>query len=142
MLRGFESTVTVELGEGLTVLCCHGSPRSFHESLRSETPEGDLDSLLAGVGVAVVAAGHTHVPMVRRYRETLVVNPGSVGMPYVRLAGGGVRNPAWAEYALLRVRDKQLEVLLRRVPVDVDELAEVTLNSGMPHAAEWLADRR
>jgi predicted phosphodiesterase len=37
-LRGFQPTVMVELGGGKTLLCYHGSPRSFNDRILPETP--------------------------------------------------------------------------------------------------------
>jgi putative phosphoesterase len=140
-LRGYKSTIEVTLTDDLRLLCCHGSPRSFHDAIFTDTPGKVLDAMLAGTAAEMVTAGHSHVPLVRRHGELLLVNPGSVGMPYVRLAGGRARNPVWAEYAVLSCCEGRLEVSLRRVPFELEELRAVTLSSGMPHAEAWLADR-
>jgi putative phosphoesterase len=140
-LRGYESTLEVPVGDDLSLLCCHGSPQSFHDSMLSDTPGEALEVMLAGVAAKVIAAGHTHVPMLRRHGDLLLANPGSVGMPYIRLTGAQTRNPVWAEYALLSHCDGLLDVSLRRVPFDLEDLRAVTLASGMPHAEEWLGDR-
>jgi predicted phosphodiesterase len=141
-LGAYEPTVDLELGEDALLLCCHGSPRSYNDPMHSDTPGGVLDAMLAGVGADAVAAGHTHVPMVRRHGELLLVNPGSVGIPYVRLPEGGAINPVWAEYALLSHCEGRLDVSLRRVPFDLEDLRVKTFTSDMPHAEAWLADRR
>ncbi|HEX9355074.1 MAG TPA: metallophosphoesterase family protein [Streptosporangiaceae bacterium] len=43
--------------------------------------------------VAVVVCGHTHMPFCRLAHGRLVVNPGSVGMPYGR---PGAQPAGWA----------------------------------------------
>lgn len=141
VLETYDRQVRVELGDGENLLCCHGSPRSFHDPIHSETPETVLNQMLEGVEESMLAAGHTHVQMVRRYGAMLLLNPGSVGMPYIRLSNGRVRNPVWAEYALLELEASGAEVTMRRVPFDVGELRSVVLSSDMPHAEAWLADR-
>jgi hypothetical protein len=141
-LGAYEPTVNLRLGKDARLLCCHGSPRSYNDAMHSDTPGGVLGAMLAGVGADAVAAGHTHVPMVRRHGPLLLINPGSVGMPYVRLPEGGAINPVWAEYALLSHSEGRLDVSLRRVPFDLEELRMKTFTSGMPHAEAWLADRR
>lgn len=138
-IRSFQPTVEVSLGEGQSSLCYHGSPRSYDDVIRPTTPEEVLEDLLAGIDAGILAGGHTHEPMVRVFGEKLLVNPGSVGLPRIQ-AGGKVWNPLWAEYALLKARDGQLSVELRRVPVDFELLREAVDESSMPHGERWLRD--
>jgi putative phosphoesterase len=139
-LATFQPTVEVELGDDTTLLCFHGSPTSNTDVLLATPPEEELDRLFAGRRAAVMAGGHTHQPMIRRHRGMLIVNPGSVGLPFERgPAAGQVRNPPWAEYALIRWNSGQLGVELRRVPIDSEAVIERALASGMPHA-EWWAE--
>jgi hypothetical protein len=74
--------------------------------------------------------------MLRRFRGSLVINPGSVGMPFEHGSGDGFRNPPWAEYAI--VSGAQVE--FRRVPVDVAAVTAAALASGMPNAGWWVKD--
>lgn len=142
-LAGFAATVTVEVG-GVGVLACHGTPRSFDEPLSARSSPDDLDGALAGVAAAVVLAGHTHRAMVHRHRGVLLVNPGSVGLPFDPAPpADDIRNPAWAEFAILEAdRARSLAVTLGRAPYDLDRLRADVLASGMPHAEWWLADWR
>lgn len=118
MIRAFERRVDVDLGATKLALF-HGSPRSNEEDVLAETAEGTLDDLLGAVDAAVMAGGHTHVPMVRRHRDRFVVNPGSVGLPFERYVGGGPpRILAAAEYAVVEARGGDVSATLRRVPVD------------------------
>jgi hypothetical protein len=74
--------------------------------------------------VAVVVCGHTHMPFSRLAHGRLVVNPGSVGMPYGR---------AGAHWALLGPG-----VQLRRTVFDSGvACARVAAQSSYPDAAEW-----
>ena len=140
-LRSFQPTVAVELGAGAVLLCCHGSPRSFDEAITATTPDADLDDMLSGVTATIVAAGHTHIQLVRRYRESILLNPGSVGLPIDRLPPAApVRNPAWAEYAIVTAADGRLAIDLRRIPYDLAPLVAAARASAMPHAAWWIAD--
>ena len=134
-LRTFHPILALPLGAEHTLLCFHGSPRSFHDIIRSTTAEDDLAGMLAGFSATVMAGGHTHEQMLRRYRETIIVNPGSVGLPFERGPGvDQVRNPPWAEYALVSQENGVLGIELRRVPIDVGTLVRTIRASGMPHA--------
>ena len=140
-VRSFRPTVEVSLGGGAALLAFHGSPRSNTDAILSTTSEEALERMLVGFNAAVMAGGHTHVPMLRRYRDALLVNPGSVGLPFEQPARTGrERNPPWAEYALVRWVNGGLGVELRRVPVDAGAVIQAARDSDMPHAAWWAAD--
>src|SRR5438876_301756 len=85
------------------------------------------------------AGGNTHLQLLRPYRQGLLVNPGSVGLPLgsLRSSAGAPDLPARAEYALVDFGRDDLEVAFRRVPIDVGQLAVET--AAMPHAT-WAAD--
>ncbi len=140
-MRSFQPTVAVALGEGASLLCYHGSPRSFFEQIRPETSDEALAEMLAPTPADIYAGGHTHNPMLRRHGTSLVVNPGSVGLPFDRIPSTAeTRNPAWAEYATLDVVGDRVSVALRRVPFDVEALRQAARASGMPHVDWWAAD--
>jgi len=145
-LRAFPATVELPLGDAGALLGYHGSPRSFREPLLPTTPDETLDQALAGTSARFLAGGHTHLQMFRRYREWLLLNPGSVGVAMDRTAPlDAVRNPPWAEYAVVTAGGRHdLGVALCRVQFDVDGFRDVTLCSGMPHAewsaSEWVRD--
>ncbi len=70
--------------------------------------------------VTTVVCGHNHLPFVRLVDRRLVVNAGSIGMPYGRPG---------ASWALLR----DGSVTLRRTPVDVDRaIAQLVAESTYP----------
>jgi putative phosphoesterase len=139
-IRTFQPAVTIELGEGMALLCYHGSPRSYHDPIRATTPEDELAGYLGGARAMILAGGHTHEPFVRRFRDQIVLNPGSVGLPFETLSGGRTRNPPWAEYAILEVDDGNVRLQLRRTPVDVGAICRAAQQSGMPFFDWWLAD--
>jgi putative phosphoesterase len=132
-------TLWIPVGDW-TMLCFHGSPRSDVDALLAETPAAQLDLLLAGTPAANgFACGHTHLQFLRSHRDGVLLNPGSVGLPLGSLAqaeaGGSL--PVWAEYALVEVDRSEVELVFRRVPVDIDALARAT--QVMPHAT-WATD--
>jgi putative phosphoesterase len=136
-VRTFRPTVEVLLDDGATLLCFHGSPQSNTEIIVATTPDEELEQMLDGAHATIMAGGHTHQPMLRRFRETTIINPGSVGLPYIRLASGAVTNPPWAEYAIISYQNGALGIDLRRVPIDRGAIVKSALESGMPHAQWW-----
>lgn len=138
-LSAFEPTVRVEMGEGRSLLAFHGSPTSNTEWLDSAASAELLDEKLSGAGGAtIMAGGHSHRQILRRHRGSILMNPGSVGLPYDRdPSTGRLYVPPWSEYALVTAEGAGLEVSFRRVPVDVGDLRASIASSGMPRADEF-----
>lgn len=110
-----------------TVVCCHGTPRDDEEVVLVDSRLEKWAEVLAGLAPEerTVVCGHTHMPFARLVDRRLVVNPGSIGMPYGR-AGG-----SWA-----LLRDGQVE--LRHTEVDLDAaVAEVVRRSTYPDRSAW-----
>lgn len=134
-LRGFQPTISLALGGDEIMLCYHGSPRSYDERITAETPDAVLHEILGATPAHIYIGGHTHQQMLRRHRDALVLNPGTVG--FVKdaiMPATPIRNPSWAEYAVIASDDGQLDVSLRRVPFDLDALFAAFDASGIPRA--------
>ncbi|MGO8947243.1 MAG: metallophosphoesterase family protein [Ktedonobacterales bacterium] len=132
-LRTFQPMVSVSLGDGVTLLCYHGSPRSYDERITAETADDELHEMLAETPAQLYAGGHTHQQLLRRYRDTLVLNPGTVGFAKDAIPPAApVSNPSWAEYAIIASDSGQLDVSLRRVCFDLDALFAALDASGIP----------
>ncbi|HEX8951031.1 MAG TPA: metallophosphoesterase, partial [Polyangia bacterium] len=80
-----------------------------------------------------------HLQMLRQHRGALVVNPGSVGMPFVEAAAAGPPTiMAHAEYAIVEARaDGAVAVRLARVPLSKRALAEQAAACDFP-LRDWL----
>lgn len=134
-LRTFQPTISLALGDDVTLLCYHGSPRSYDERITAETPDAALQEMLGETPAHLYVGGHTHQQMLRRHRDVLVLNPGTVGFVKDAIAPATpIRNPAWAEYAVIACEGGQLDVSLRRVPFDLDALFAAFDASGIPRA--------
>ncbi|WP_437755342.1 metallophosphoesterase family protein [Sorangium sp. So ce1389] len=122
-LRTFQARLEVPLDGQSTLLLFHGSPRSHMEDLLASTPPEELDRRLEGHAATVMAGGHTHLQMLRQHRGILLVNPGSVGLPFKEYAHGGPPTLLHhAEYATVEARGGAVNVSLHRVPVDKDAI--------------------
>jgi predicted phosphodiesterase len=135
-LRTFEPTIRMPLDGGVTLLCYHGSPRSYDERITAETTDAALQEMLAATPAHLYAGGHTHQQLLRRHRDVLVLNPGTVGFAKDAISPAApIRNPAWAEYAVVASDDRgQLDVSLRRVPFNLDAHFAALDASGIPRA--------
>jgi putative phosphoesterase len=134
-VRGFLPTHEIPLGGGATLLLFHGSPRSHMDDLLATTPHETLESLLGARRATVMAGGHTHVQMLRQHRGALLLNPGSLGMPFREYVNGGAPTILpHAEYATVEAHGGEAAVTLHRVPLDRRALHAATLDSRNPMA--------
>jgi putative phosphoesterase len=101
----------------------HGSPTSNRQGIGPWTGADKLAEHWDSVAEDVLVCAHTHRPLRRRVRGGLVVNVGSVGLPF----NGDQR----AQYAILE-RDVEgaWEVERRRVAYDLDRIFEIYERSG------------
>ncbi len=139
-VRAFQPRVELALGAEKQLLCYHGSPRGSAQVILATTPEEELISALGTWRAAVMAGGHTHTQMLRRFQDWLLINPGSVGMPMQRDAKGRLHRPARAEYAIVRADGDDFGIEFRRVPLDVDAVVCAIRESGMPHGEKLVGE--
>jgi predicted phosphodiesterase len=98
-IRSFVPTLDVELDDGMTLRAFHGSPHSYDDVLLPDTPDAQVERLLGGSGVDILAGGHTHMQWTRYVDGALFVNPGSVrdDGSYAVVTGGSIefRKAPW-----------------------------------------------
>jgi putative phosphoesterase len=138
-LGRFDESVVLAVDGLGRVRFCHGSPRSDEELVTPETPVERVREFLAGVDEDAVVTAHTHVSYERRVDGTLLLNPGSVGLPYEGRVG--------AYWALLgpgvehRRTEYDLEEAERRIRAGGGPFADLTMEllSTPPTRAEAIA---
>ena len=59
-LRACPPTWELALDAATTLLCCHGSPRSYDEVIAAGTAPAELAAMLDGQQPSILAGGHTH----------------------------------------------------------------------------------
>ncbi len=124
-LASWPKTLRLEIPGLGEVLFCHATPRNDTEIFTRLTPEDRLLPVFAGLDVAVVVCGHTHMQFDRRIGSLRAVNAGSVGMPY------GEPGAYW----LLLGPDVQLQ----QTPYDLAAAAERIRGTSYPQAREFAA---
>lgn len=138
-LRTFRPLVEVPLDNSQHLLCFHGSPRSNTDIILAMTPPTNVDELLAGHRAPVMAGGHTHLQMMRQHKGIMLINAGSVGMPFEQaLFIHAPRYLPWAEYAIVTVRRGVIDIDLRRLPVDLEAVRDTARRNSFPDAQEWI----
>jgi predicted phosphodiesterase len=137
------------------LLACHGSPQSDLQYLIEDVTLGfprvraepDLERQLCGAKASLIACGHTHIPrIVRLQNGTMIVNPGSVGLPaysdelpvYHQME---TYSPN-ASYAIVSFRTDGWCVELYSVPYDFGRAAQQATRIGRSDWAYWLSSGR
>ncbi|WP_330172209.1 metallophosphatase family protein [Streptomyces sp. NBC_01498] len=126
LLGSLPRTLTLPVSGLGRVLFCHATPRDDEEVVLVDSRLDRWKDVLGGLdtGIRTVVCGHTHMPFVRLAHGRLVVNPGSVGMPYGR---------SGAHWALLGPG-----VELRTTHFDLDAAAaRLGRDSSCPGITEW-----
>ncbi len=133
-LRSFKPLLEIPMGSEHLMLCYHGSPQSNTDQILVTTPTNDLDKLFTNSEADILIGGHTHIQMLRRHDQKLIINPGSVGSAF-RLPfqpGNLPQLLPWAEYGIINLDGDVLSVDLRRVPFDMAAFSEAVNLSRMP----------
>jgi putative phosphoesterase len=117
--------------EGRTFALFHGSPRDpLNEYVFPGIPVAIGRSLVQAASARIVLLGHTHMPMLYRFEDGVLANPGSVGQP----RDGDPR----ASFAMLTLSQADVKFEIQRVEYDMDSVADQILRSGLP---SFLAER-
>ena len=128
LLGAMPGSARIEVDGFGAVLLSHATPRDDEEVVLVDSRIERWLEVHADLPdeVTTVVAGHTHMPFIRLVDGRLVVNPGSVGLPYGRPG---------AHWALLEGGLASLG----RTLIDPDELIESTAAaSSLPGVREWL----
>ncbi len=121
------------LHEGV-VLLTHGTPQSdsigWMDEAASRRPRDFIEAQAEGVDAEVLLCGHTHVSRLMRVRgDRLLVNPGSVGLPF----DIGAPDP---RYAIIEKRRLGWHASLKSVHYDREAQARRADEMGLPVWAE------
>ena len=125
LLSAWPKTLRLEISGLGQVLFCHATPRNENECFTRLTFENRLLPVFAGVDADVVVCGHTHMQFDRMVGRTLVVNAGSVGMPF---------GEPGADWLLLGP-----DIELRHTHYDLAKAAEIIRDTHYPQAQEFAA---
>ncbi|MBM7784845.1 metallophosphoesterase family protein [Tenggerimyces flavus] len=120
--------VTLDLEGFGKVRFCHATPRNDEEVVLVDSRLDRWTEVFQDLDddIRTIVCGHTHMPFLRLAHGRLVVNPGSIGMPY---------GQPGAHWALLGDRGA---VTLRRTEYDYDAACErIAKDSAYPQAAAW-----
>jgi len=131
-LRRLPMSHRIEPPHGPTLVVVHATPASTTDSVNPDAPPEALTRMLEQAETRALVYGHIHRPYVREVPAGLVVNVGSVGLPF-----DGVPRPSWA---ILTLADGRWHAEIVRVTYDIEAVAADLLASDHP-LAETFAHR-
>jgi predicted phosphodiesterase len=133
-LAGLPLSHRITAASDRALLVVHANPRDQERAILPRMGPPQLDDLLAGTGEwAALAFGHLHVPFTARWRDRLLVDVASAGLPM-----DGDRRAA---YAIMTWDGAGWQVEHRRVFYPLPLVANEMRTCGMPrgkHFAERL----
>ena len=109
-LKSLPESVHIEIA-GLDVTLVHAGEDVDGPGITADTPPEYLENLARIHNTDVLLFGHSHVPIIRRIRGKVFINPGSVGIPD--------SDDLMACYAVLSIANDKIEADLRRIEYDV-----------------------
>jgi predicted phosphodiesterase len=139
-IKSFKPMLEIDLPRDNHILAFHGSPLSTTDIIQATTPTEQLDIYFAGQKANIFIGGHSHIQMVRRHKNKLILNSGSTGnafeFAYVR--GKPVTLLPWAEYMIISQSENSLSIDARRVYFDTQEVLEKVKERRPPCSDWWL----
>jgi putative phosphoesterase len=120
-LEAMPVRVSLVAPDGGEVRVVHASMRHNRDNILPDTPDAVLREQIAPAP-PLFCVGHTHRPLVRAIDTTLVINAGSVGLPF----DGDVR----ASYAQLHWQHGGWHAAITRVPYDREQTARDYVETG------------
>ncbi len=120
-LNNMPFQVSTKTPDGREIRAVHASMRDNRDGIYLDTPDDSLRQQIAPPPSAL-CVGHTHRPLIRTLDNTLVVNVGSVGMPFDE-------DPR-AAYAQLTWHNNQLRADIIRLDYDREQVEKDFCETG------------
>ncbi len=127
-LAGLPFSYRVPNPAGLDLLVVHANPLNLEDALFPNADDEALEHLLGGLDaqVGALAFGHLHIAYTRRWRNLLLADVASCGLPR--------DEDLRAAYGILSWQQDHWEAEIRRVPYDVQAVVKQIKRCGMPNA--------
>jgi phosphoesterase, MJ0936 family len=113
---------------GKELYFAHGSPLSFYDYIKPDTPEETIKEYIKEVDADFIFMGHSHLPFIRKVGDVTMINPGSVGQP----RDGDIR----ASCVVFDTETLQTEFI--RVEYEMEAVFG-KIRKNMPHADELIS---
>lgn len=123
-----------QLTSELKLRCVHANPQNILDNILPDASEEEMARMFADTDAQITVYAHIHQPYIRHLSGKVLVNTGSVGLPF----DGNPRS----SYALIEAAGRDYSITLRRVSYDVEETVRAYEGSGHPFADSVIAALR
>lgn len=107
------------------ILLCHGSPLKITDYVYPSITEEGLKRKLNGFqNVKVLCCGHSHIPFVKKIKDVMIVNGGSVGRP--------IDGDPRGSFAIFEINQDHMEGEIVRFKYDIDSYVEILRKNDYP----------
>jgi putative phosphoesterase len=146
-LKALPQQISLDCGSAGEVLMLHASVLGNRDGIYPETNDHELEKKIAPAP-DVFITGHTHRPLVRQLNGTLVVNVGSVGLPFDGDTRAGYAQIVWQngkwqaeiirlEYDIQAAKQDFYSYGFMEQGGPLTELILVELQTGMGQLYQW-----
>ena len=98
------------------IMFCHGSPICFSQAILMNTDKEKMDAIISSTNASVICCGHTHTKTNIRYKNTSIINFGSISIP-------GNDYSKMARYGIIEIYDNdRISFEFKEVQFDIDML--------------------
>ncbi|MCT8138468.1 YfcE family phosphodiesterase [Anaerobacillus sp. CMMVII] len=104
----------------------HATPTSLFDIISPDADDLLIEDSLMSHDAQLFVYGHIHVPYIRYLKGKVIINTGSVGLPFDGLAK--------ASYAIVEVVDGRIRTSIERVDYNKERVLELYQEAGYPNA--------
>lgn len=112
--------------EGISVHAFHATPDSLFEVVLPDVEDSVAQSKLMPEGAQVYVYAHIHKPYIRYINGKVIMNIGSVGLPFDGMAK--------SSYGLVEIENGRLRTSIQRVDFDQEKVVELYQRETYPNA--------
>jgi putative phosphoesterase len=113
--------------DGISIHGFHATPESLFETVLPGVDDDMLKSkLMSSKDAQIYMYGHIHKPYIKYINGKIVMNTGSVGLPFDGLA--------MASYAIVEIVDGNITTSIERVSYNIEKVAEQYRKADYPNA--------
>jgi putative phosphoesterase len=139
-IQKFSYTISINYSSTKSILFYHGSPKCNTDLILSETSNETITEYFQEFSETILIGGHTHIQMQKRFKDKTLVNPGSVGQPF--LANSMNSSPPvllpWAEFCTISLEKEHFSVEFYQMEYDLKRYIQLIKDSNLP-LKNWLA---
>ncbi|MBP1995567.1 metallophosphoesterase family protein [Paenibacillus eucommiae] len=113
--------------EGVSISAYHATPESLFEIVPGSSEDAVLQAkLMSAADSTIYVYAHIHKPFIRYIGGKVLINIGSVGLPFDGLAK--------ASYAIVEVDHKRISTSIERVAYDIEKVVQLYQEVNYPNS--------